>query len=113
MIFSGFTERSFSIKAFSQPARGGSRMTVWSGSIKDKASSDLEKMGRRQFSRACGRMFFPSAPVSVEDVIRWEAEKACFATFSVPSGIYVVALAGEEADEKEHSSPRREEVVPS
>ena len=29
----------------SQPARGGSKMTVWSGAIYSRASSDLAKTG--------------------------------------------------------------------
>lgn len=49
MIFMGFTSFSLSINFLSQPARGGSRMTVWSGSILFNMFSDLSKIEKTFF----------------------------------------------------------------
>ena len=58
MSFSGLTSRSFSINFLSQPARGGSRMTVSSGSIYLRASSDFARTG---FAVVPLQLFFSSS----------------------------------------------------
>ena len=45
-MVSGWTALRRSINLASQPARGGSRMTVWPGWMKSVTSSDLAKMAR-------------------------------------------------------------------
>lgn len=46
MMVGGWTCASRSINRGEQPARGGSRMTVVSGVMCSKTSSDLARMGR-------------------------------------------------------------------
>ena len=76
-------------------------------------SPENSGLGKKIFglaSRACGRALLSGSPDSVRDVILWESGKACsfVATFSVPSGIYVAALAGGKDPDEEHLSPRLE-----
>ena len=76
-------------------------------------SPENSGLGKKIFglaSRACGRALLSGSPDSVRDVILWESGKDCsfFATFSVPSGIYVAALAGGKDPDEEHLSPRLE-----
>ena len=68
MIFSGTSSRSFSISFLSQPARGGSRMTVSSGEIKERASSDFERTGVAVFIFA--QFFSSSEKASLFDSTR-------------------------------------------
>ena len=73
MMDFGRTSSSFSMRRLSQPARGGSRMTVCSGEIYERASSDFAWTGRafvlfsQFFSSSLNASLFVSTNVRLLD----------------------------------------------